>query len=263
VTYLSVAVNASGSSDPDGTILVYAWNWGDGTTGTGVTATHAYATAGSKTITLTVTDNSGMTGTTSKIVTTVLPPAPVAAFTTTTSGLTVNVNASLSTGTGLTYSWNWSDGTAAGTGVTATHTYASSAMVIHVSSGGRVPPTPHAVYGFTYGPDGITPITDCAMTFTVVRTGETILYTQEAGQSAYVIDMSMFTVYGYQVGDFLRITATAPGYNGTTTGVLTAADQDQFDVVLQPTGKLVTITLTVTDQFGRTASVSHTYMLNP
>jgi hypothetical protein len=262
VTYLSVAVNAAGSSDPDGTILVYAWNWGDGTTGTGVTATHAYATAGSKTITLTVTDNSGMTGTTPKIVTTVLPPAPVAAFNATASGLTVNVNASTSTGTGLTYLWTWGDGTAHGTGVTATHTYASSAMVIHVSSGSRAPPPPHAVYGFTYGPDGMTPMADCAMTFTVVRTGETILYTEEPGQYAYVIDMSMFQ-NGYVVGDSLRITATAPGYNGTTIGVITAADQDQFDVVLQPTGKLVTITLTVTDQFGRTASVSHTYTLNP
>jgi hypothetical protein len=70
-------------------------------------------------------------------------------------------------------------------------------------------------------------------------------------------------VNGYVVGDFLRITATKPGYSGTTTGVITSADQDQFDVVLQPTGKTVTITLTVTDQFGRTSIASHTYTLNP
>jgi hypothetical protein len=95
-----------------------------------------------------------------------------------------------------------------------------------------------------------------------VRTGETILYTEEAGQNAYVIDMSMFQS-GYVVGDSLRITATAPGYSGTITGVISAADLDQFDVVMQPIGKNVTITLTVTDQFGRTSSASHTYTLNP
>ena len=265
VTYLSVAVDASASSDPDGTISTYAWTWGDGTTGTGMTATHTYATAGTKTITLTVTDNSGLTGTVSHDVTAVLPPAPVASFTATVSGLTVNVDGSTSIGTGLTYAWTWGDGTT-GTGATATHTYSANAMVIHLLSGkGKAPGPPHPVYGFTYGPDGVTPITDCVMTFTVVRTGEVLLYTEEAGASAYVIDMSMFQ-NGYVTGDILRITATAPGYSGTTDGTITAADVDSFDVVLQSSGPLpfdVTITLTVTDQFGRTASVSHTYTLTP
>ena len=59
---LSVAVNGSGSSDPDGTIASYAWTFGDGGTATGATATHTYAAPGTYTISLRVTDNAGATG---------------------------------------------------------------------------------------------------------------------------------------------------------------------------------------------------------
>jgi PKD repeat protein len=58
----AVAMNGSGSSDPDGSIASYAWNFGDNTTGTGVTPSHTYANAGGYTVTLTVTDNTGATG---------------------------------------------------------------------------------------------------------------------------------------------------------------------------------------------------------
>ncbi len=61
---LTVAVNGSGSSDSDGTIVGYAWTFGDGGTASGVTASHVYTTVGTYTITLTVTDNSGATAST-------------------------------------------------------------------------------------------------------------------------------------------------------------------------------------------------------
>ncbi|MGY1771715.1 PKD domain-containing protein [Blastococcus sp. SYSU D00813] len=76
-TGLSVAVDAAGSADPDGTVAAYAWTWGDGTpNGTGTTATHAYAAAGTYTVTLTVTDDDGATATTSRSVTVAAPGGP-------------------------------------------------------------------------------------------------------------------------------------------------------------------------------------------
>ena len=39
---LSCAVNGTGSTDSDGTIICYAWNFGDGNTGTGATTSHTY-----------------------------------------------------------------------------------------------------------------------------------------------------------------------------------------------------------------------------
>lgn len=57
-----VDFNASGSSDPDGSIVSYSWAFGDGMTGSGVTVSHLYPYEGTFPVTLTVTDNSGKTG---------------------------------------------------------------------------------------------------------------------------------------------------------------------------------------------------------
>jgi PKD repeat protein len=95
---LTVSVDGSGSSDPDGTIPSYAWNWGDSTPGgSGATATHTYGTAGTYTIQLTVTDDRGGTATTSRQLTVTAPPpnqAPTAAFTRSASFLTLSVDGS-------------------------------------------------------------------------------------------------------------------------------------------------------------------------
>jgi PKD repeat protein len=62
-TPLTVTFNAAGSSDPDGSIVLYAWNFGDGNTATGVNVLNTYATSGTYTATLTVTDDKGLTDT--------------------------------------------------------------------------------------------------------------------------------------------------------------------------------------------------------
>ena len=65
---LALSVDASASTDPDGTVASYAWDFGDTGTSTGVTASHTYAAAGTYTVTLTVTDNqSGVTSTTRSV----------------------------------------------------------------------------------------------------------------------------------------------------------------------------------------------------
>ncbi len=131
VTDLTAQLDASASSDPDGTIVSYAWNFGDGTTATGKTTSHTYGSAKTWTVTLTVTDNAGATGTTSSPVTVTAPKAnqpPVAAFTSSSTGLAVSVNGSTSSdpdGTITAYAWDFGDGATA-TGATASHTYQSA-----------------------------------------------------------------------------------------------------------------------------------------
>jgi len=63
-----VHFDASGSSDPDGTITSYAWDFGDGTTGNGIAVNHAFPSAGTYSVTLTVRDNAGATDSETKTV---------------------------------------------------------------------------------------------------------------------------------------------------------------------------------------------------
>jgi PKD repeat protein len=73
-THLSVAFDASASTDPDGDPLSYAWDFGDGATGAGVTAQHAFAAAGTYTVRLTVDDGRGGVATAARNVTVAAPP---------------------------------------------------------------------------------------------------------------------------------------------------------------------------------------------
>ena len=129
---INVLFDASGSSDPDGTISSYSWDFGDGNSGTGANANHTYVSGGTFTVTLTVTDNQGATGTTSSNVVIAAPNvAPTAAFTSsTTTGtapLAVSFNASTSSDdAGITsYAWDYGDGSN-GSGVNASHSYANA-----------------------------------------------------------------------------------------------------------------------------------------
>ena len=128
---LACSVNASASSDPDGTISSYAWQFGDGGTGTGVTSSRTYAAAGTYTITLTVTDDDGDTASTTRSVTVAPTPnqPPTASFTNSCTDLACTFNGTGSSdpdGSIASYAWNWGDGTADGTGSTPSHTYAAA-----------------------------------------------------------------------------------------------------------------------------------------
>lgn len=69
---LTVSVDATGSIDPDGTIVEYSWDWADKSpSATGALQTHTYATDGTYIITLQVTDDAGNVGKQTKLVTVV------------------------------------------------------------------------------------------------------------------------------------------------------------------------------------------------
>ncbi|GAB3669833.1 hypothetical protein GCM10027589_38050 [Actinocorallia lasiicapitis] len=60
-TFLECAFDASGSTDPDGSIVSYAWDFGDGSTGTGATPSHTFPAGGTYNVQVTVTDDKGGT----------------------------------------------------------------------------------------------------------------------------------------------------------------------------------------------------------
>jgi PKD repeat protein len=70
-----LALDGSGSVDPDGSIVHYAWNFGDGSAWNGVTVNKVYTQTGVYTITLTVTDDAGAIGQALQPIT-VEPPPP-------------------------------------------------------------------------------------------------------------------------------------------------------------------------------------------
>lgn len=134
---MSVLVDGTTSTDPDGQILGWVWDFGDGSTATGSTPpAHVYAKPGSYSVKLTVSDNLDETDDAVKTVVAVALPAPsneppTASFTATVAadGVTVTVDGSASTdvdGTIKSYAWTWGDG-ASSTGVKpAAHAYTTS-----------------------------------------------------------------------------------------------------------------------------------------
>ncbi|HXS81755.1 MAG TPA: PKD domain-containing protein, partial [Methylomirabilota bacterium] len=135
---LAVRLDASASSDADGSIVSYRFDFGDGTSAgpqSSSVANHTYA-AGSWTARVTVTDNQGAAATASASVTVSSTPgnqAPVARLTASpssgTAPLAVRLDASASSdadGSVVSYRFEFGDGTSAGpqSSSVANHTYA-------------------------------------------------------------------------------------------------------------------------------------------
>lgn len=73
--FLSCQLDATGSTDGDGTLEAYAWDFGDGETGTGATTEHVFTGPGTYEIDLEVTDDDGATDTTTRTEVVVAAPS--------------------------------------------------------------------------------------------------------------------------------------------------------------------------------------------
>jgi PKD repeat protein len=128
-----ITFNASGSYDPDGYIVSYFWDFGNGANASGVVVSYSWVEDGTYTVTLAVTDDDGET-TLAYSLKTVLNCPPVASFTESAETvLTAEViwfDASASydlDGAIVSYFWDFSDGTNA-TGMKVSHAYSNDGI---------------------------------------------------------------------------------------------------------------------------------------
>lgn len=122
---LTVSLNASLSTDPDGTIASYKWDLGDGTTSSGKTLSYTYATAGNYTVILTVKDNVGASNSIAKNVTVKLTNSPpVCGFSCSVWYLQASCNSnSTDDGRIIGNAWNWNDSTTSSGSASASHNF--------------------------------------------------------------------------------------------------------------------------------------------
>ena len=225
-----ITFDASGSYDPDGSIVSYFWDFGDGTNSTGLTVTHVYPDNGNYLVTLTVTDDDSSTDSTSATKT-VLNRVPVASFaesaTTVLTNEVIYFNASASydlDGTILSYFWDFGDGINA-TGMTVSHAYTDDGtynVTLTVTDNDGSTSTANAVK--TVLNRG--PVASFTETATSVLTNEAIYF--NASQS-YDPDGSIVS-YFWDFGDGTNATGMAVSHayadNGIYTVILTIADDD-------------------------------------
>lgn len=107
-------LDASASSDPDGSVVAWSWDFGDGSTGTGETVVHTWTTPGTYPVRLTVRDDDGAARTTVTAllvgITSLCPPTPVAGCRRARSSLTLR-DTGVAAKRALT--WTWKGGAAA------------------------------------------------------------------------------------------------------------------------------------------------------
>jgi len=235
----TIYFNASNSYDSDGSIVSYFWNFGDGTNATGATPEHAYADVGVYTVTLTVTDDDGATASTSSTKAVGVTP-PVAIFTEsaetvyTNEIITFNASGSYDPdGYVVSYFWNFGDGTNA-TGIIANHAYADNGtytVTLTITDDDGATDTATSTKTVL----NRAPVAIFAESATTVLTGEVIYFN---ASNSHDSDGSIVS-YLWDFGD---------GTNATGATVEHAyADDGNY-----------TVTLTVTDDDGATASTSTT-----
>lgn len=234
---LEVAFDASDSvAAGTATISEYEWDFGDGSpAGTGVMASHSYVANGTYTVVLTVTDSNGLSSTTQQDVAVLGSNVlPTAEFTVTTAGLTASFDGTPSVdpdGMLISYEWNWGDGETSLGGAMESHTYAAAgtyAVTLTVTDDRGGPAS--------VSHDVVVTHADPVAQFTASNSGLTV---NVDGSASTAFDGASLD-HAWDWGD------GTPDGTGVTASHIYAADGDYE------------ITLTVTDSFGSSHSVSRT-----
>ncbi len=264
---LEVEASCWGSWD-DFDIYSLVWDWGDGSPPQWVSGwieSHTYSAGPGGilhfTITLTVTDSIGQVDSTSREV--VIAPLPVASFTYSVSGSTVYVDASMSSAEAgiISYTWDWCDGSAPEvlTIPTASHSYGLTSSLFASLSIGRTPPAfPFSVFGFVYGPDGVSPVVDASVTITNKRSGYVAL-TSSMDDGFYAWssgDMPGDPSMPWD-GDVLNVTVVKGQMIGWNEGIVDQAELPYLwlDVCLLE-GPSHLVKLTITDTLGQSCTLT-------
>jgi DNA/RNA endonuclease G (NUC1) len=128
----SASFDASGSLDPNGSIVSYHWDFGDGSTGEGASLAHVFAQDGVFVVTVTTTDDDGLTDTASLTVTVgnVAPVLAGIADGTLEEGDAYTVSGSFSDPGSDTWTAtvNWGDGSVPSQAIVTTHDFS----LVHV-----------------------------------------------------------------------------------------------------------------------------------
>ncbi len=244
--YLTCTLSGGGSTD-DGSIQQYAWSMTGGSPAlaSGTTTAVSYTTAGTRNVTLTVTDNAGQTASITQSITVSAPPPPVdnppvASFTWSCPGLTCQIDASSSTDDGTIVSYAWDLGrypNPTATGVTVAATYPHDGprtvtLTVTDNSGKSTSITKTLNVGAPPPPVDNPPV--ASFTWSC----PTLTCQVDAGPST---DDGNIVSYAWDMG-------LSP--NPTRTGVLASATY--------PHSGPRTVILTVTDNVGKSSSVTKT-----
>jgi len=233
----TITFNANNSYDPDGYIVSYFWDFGNGASASGIFVNYSYAENGTYTVTLAVTDDDGEYSVAHSVITVFNRP-PVASFTesadTVLTGEVICFDASTSydlDGNVISYFWEFGDGTNA-TGMIVSHTYADNGIYIvtlTVTDNDGATDSAYATKTVLNRPP-IASFTESAETVTV---GEFITFN---ALSSYDPD-GFITSYYWDFGDGTTAIGVVVTHAYATQGTYT-------------------VTLTVTDDDGATATVT-------
>jgi PKD repeat protein len=221
---LSCTFSSANSAGGDAPITTYGWNFGDANSDPNHAVTsHTYAGGGSYNVELTVTDSYGVMTTTTQTITVSGPPIPN--FSANCSGRTCVFDASSTTSDSpiTSYSWTFGDG-GTGSGVGPTHAYAATGtytvtLTVTDSNGETGTTSAPVATGLTAGFTFSCPTMTCSFYSTANGPATLATWTWSFGDGTVVTNPGTVywdPIYTYAASGRYTVTLTVTDITGTT-----------------------------------------------